>query len=689
LKARLERAKPAQLRELPPHAAKGEGTGKGAEAAADARAARAHAEAFAEAAMAFVNSAPAARVAVVVNRLALARAVHELLAQRLGETADLVLLTGRIRDLDRQALIERIAPRLTIGAAPGSRPLVVVATQTIEAGADFDFDALVTQAAPLDALRQRFGRLNRAGRDIEARAVIIATKDEVAKNADDPVYGDRTAKTWAWLTAKASKPARKGDAPVTDFGIAAMDGLLASEPGIAAGLSTEKPQAPILRPADLLLLSWTAPIPAVDPAIALFLHGPASGPADVSIVWRADITEETLHMATPWIALAPPHAGETLAVPLWAARAWLAGAAKAAEVADLEGARPPAAEPEESRARRALRWAGEEDPRTGLVGPEDLRPGDVLIVPAAYGGCDRFGWNPASAEPVIDLGDLRPAGWRAVRRLHPALPGWDIAAAWLTPDDNLDEAERLAGLKAVGLIEDHTGWRLLRPEGYQGAILVRQAGAALAAVTEDDATGLAAARPVGLAEHSEAVRAKAEAFARAAGLAPERVADVALAAALHDAGKADPRFQALLRGGDRLLAAMSAGAPLAKSAWLPTPAAAAAARRAAGLPERWRHEAQSVTRAIADPRLAQAHDRELVLWLIGTHHGFGRPLFPHDDPRERPDALGPQRLDFQFEGRDWPQIFEALKARYGLWELTRLEAVLRLADHRASEEADA
>jgi CRISPR-associated endonuclease/helicase Cas3 len=134
---------------------------------------------------------------------------------------------------------------------------------------------------------------------------------------------------------------------------------------------------------------------------------------------------------------------------------------------------------------------------------------------------------------------------------------------------------------------------------------------------------------------------------------------------------------------------MSAGAPLAKSAWLPTPAAAAAARRAAGLPERWRHEAQSVTRAIADPRLAQAHDRELVLWLIGTHHGFGRPLFPHDDPRERPDALGPQRLDFQFEGRDWPQIFEALKARYGPWELARLEAVLRLADHRASEEADA
>ena len=35
---------------------------------------------------------------------------------------------------------------------------------------------------------------------------------------------------------------------------------------------------------------------------------------------------------------------------------------------------------------------------------------------------------------------------------------------------------------------------------------------------------------------------------------------------------------------------------------------------------------------------------ELVLWLIGTHHGHGRPLFPHDDPREPADAPGPQRL---------------------------------------------
>jgi CRISPR-associated endonuclease/helicase Cas3 len=92
-----------------------------------------------------------------------------------------------------------------------------------------------------------------------------------------------------------------------------------------------------------------------------------------------------------------------------------------------------------------------------------------------------------------------------------------------------------------------------------------------------------------------------------------------------------------------------------------------------------------------------------VLWLVGVHHGYGRPLFPHGDPldaepRELPRALGrnwqlkpdhgPQSLAFEFEGYDWVQMFEELKRRYGIWGLARLETFVRLADHRASEAAE-
>ncbi|MDB5905468.1 MAG: hypothetical protein JWM26_4346, partial [Betaproteobacteria bacterium] len=91
-----------------------------------------------------------------------------------------------------------------------------------------------------------------------------------------------------------------------------------------------------------------------------------------------------------------------------------------------------------------------------------------------------------------------------------------------------------------------------------------------------------------------------------------------------------------------------------------------------------------------------------VLWLVGVHHGYGRPFFPHADPldaknldlpnvlglpRKLPAGAGPQSLAFDWKGLDWAKLFERLKARYGIWGLAHMEAILRLADHRASEDA--
>ena len=85
---------------------------------------------------------------------------------------------------------------------------VVVATQAIEVGADFSFDALVTECAPVDSLRQRFGRLDRRGFYTDrvgepARGWILGvTKRDESQRTPDPVYGDAAKQTWKELQAR-------------------------------------------------------------------------------------------------------------------------------------------------------------------------------------------------------------------------------------------------------------------------------------------------------------------------------------------------------------------------------------------------------------------------------------------------------------------------------------------------------
>lgn len=705
-----------------------------------------HARAVADVALGLAGSGsdqPEPKViATVVNRVGLARACHAALAALAtdkGIDADAVLLIGRTRDVDRARLLREYGPRVLAGRSPAGRTLFVTATQCIEAGADFDFDALVTQVAPLDALRQRFGRLNRLGLRDTADAAIVACRDEVAARADDVLYGTRPKATWDWLASHAVGKGKGGvrrkkrpDAEV-DFGIHSMQKLLGRK--TVADLVSEKPNAPVMMPAYVDMWAQTSPIPATEPDVAPFLHG-APCAADVQIVWRADIsldTDDDVARSIDVLSLMPPRAGETVSVPIGAARSWLAKY-RAADIADVEG--PSAATGEVGRrGRPALRWCGPESDATRVVRARHIRPGDVLVVPCAIGGCDRFGWNPDSTEPVSDVADeaARPFSRRRfVLRLHPRLLESALAAESSGPGEGTAElaasiwgrvsarvAEQGSELGSAALAEDicqvsglPESWRdallactqarglwLARPydpedaETVSGIAFVAPRGIPSGAVpseltaeaiTEEDDVGSFRSKAVALDVHSRDVAAMAEKFVSSLGLAAELSADVALAAVLHDEGKRDSRFQAYLHLGDRFRA-LTQDAPLAKSGRrFESRAAERKARAMSNLPRRWRHEADSVRRVLGDQALLRANDPELVLWLVGTHHGYGRPLYPHADP----DHRGPQDLDHLIGDRDWAQLFESLRERYGTWALAWLEAIVRLADHRASEEED-
>ncbi len=667
---------------------------------------------------------PPVVTAIVVNRVATARNVFELLRGDMAGEA--VLLTGRVRPYDRDLLLEQILPRVRAGRTRDSvrTPLSVVATQCVEVGADFDFDALITECAPLDALRQRLGRLDRLGELGESRVIVLTSKGDL--KSEDPIYGTAVSATWRWLNDNFPKR-KKGKPLLLDLGTASVNQLCKKlSAARLEELRSPAVRAPVMLPAHLDLWVQTSPFPGPDPEPALFLHGPEPGSPDVQIVWRSDLdrVEPDADTWSDCVSLLPPLTDEALPIPIYAASAWLAGA-PSPEVADAEGSGTAFVQPT-SGDRLALRWRGPED--SDLVAPAELRPGDTIVVPSSYGGCDRFGWNPESSHATPDIADEVYGRRRKspVLRSHPAvLSNAVVDGATLDPTIlpllrtaleaiELDEPEEkieaaidayLAAIAASAALRDsvrsaaqallqgHFKWTLYPSE--DGLLLEAREGPVGLEFTDEDETSCMT-RQVTLANHSAGVRDYARRFAEACGLSPALADDLALAGWLHDVGKADRRFQIILHRGSELefrktdeLLAKSGMDPRDRRAWR-------SARERSGYPQGARHECQSVAlvQSNADA-LAAAHDRELVLYLIGAHHGVCRPFAPmvsdpspievslrHGDcPLRASSAHELQRLDSGVIDRFWSMI-----RKYGWFGLAYLEAILRLADHRQSDE---
>lgn len=113
-------------------------------------------------------------VLVVANNVAHAQVLFDALAPvargRHGADAA-ILLHSRFKRRDRNAA-EAILTERYGTCVPQRRPGLVVATQVVEVSLDLDLDLLHTAGAPLEALLQRFGRVNRGGRRPPADVVI-------------------------------------------------------------------------------------------------------------------------------------------------------------------------------------------------------------------------------------------------------------------------------------------------------------------------------------------------------------------------------------------------------------------------------------------------------------------------------------------------------------------------------------
>lgn len=611
------------------------------------------------------------RIGLVVNRVATARRCHASLVA-LGHEA--ALLTGRVRPADRDRQLGALMPRIAAGRSrqPGESALFVVATQTIEVGADLDFDALVTECASLSALRQRFGRLDRLGHRQASQGVIVR---RASKDAADPVYGLGIERAWQWLQAVAD-----GNGAVVDFGLAAMAGHLSLHPAESDGVG----RTATLLPVHLAMLAQTGPdAPGLD--ISAWLHGPTDRAPEVTLVWRDDLSPGCPQDWATAVRLLPPMAREALSLPAAAVRRWLTGARASDQWGDVEGLADDdtlGAHPD----RPVLRWRGAED--CELVSARDVRPGDTLVLPSAYGGCDVWGWAPEVGDAVQDLADLclqeqvsAGAARRVVMRLTQGR--WaDFGAAAdvireaagrytslrlaLQHDPDL-EAEVLAArddlIRCVlasthPLAQGLADARLeLHPQGY----VVRGRG------TEEVEGIVETGRAVALDVHHADVARWA---ARLSQGEPAHLAIVE-AARIHDAGKAEPRMQSLLHGSPLKAAE---GPVLAKSAQR-TRDQQLAAWRASAVPKGFRHEFASLD--------FETPADGLVKHLTATHHGFGRPWLPACQDTFAAGA------SYATLASHWLNDWAAQLQTHGPWGLARMEWLLRAADARASiEEAE-
>jgi CRISPR-associated endonuclease/helicase Cas3 len=643
------------------------------------------------------------RVLIVVNRVETAKTVFASLKIPGVATA---LLVGGMRPLDRDDLLNQLIERFQLQSTAGysgEERLVLVATQCVEVGADLDFDALVTELAPLDALRQRFGRLNRYGRDVISPAVVLAPEESLAP--PDPVYGSCLPPVWEWLNSKTDG---------LDFGITALDAILPSSDGITALLAPQS-LPPVLLAAHLDLLCQTSPAPHVEPEPALYIHGPAKEFPMVGVVVRDDL--KSSENVEDLLAALPPLATEAATASLARAQTWLAGE-KVPDEADAPAGRLPKG-PRSVPPQQDV-WIQRSGQIFMLPLTGDLRPGDILVLPTDTGNLADLIPGANKAEDQCEAAHLLGRDKLLIVLSQPRLDRWqnDELAEALAPIREEEQRMRDEGAirpfplalwkeavpRLLTICQSHLDPRiapfLSKEAGWSvdahpaGGVILRgrtRVGSTPWPLIPDE-IGEQGNRGDGasLAGHQADVEKRVAAACDKLGLAKEIARVLELAGRYHDIGKGDHRFQAWLHGcgvweavGKKVVA--KSNYPRSRSEGF---------RMAAEVPPGFRHELLSAAILGSAATLDDVPERELLLHLVASHHGFCRATAPvvRDDEPEAFDAEVEGQA-IRYAGRSAPlahlqdgvpERFWSLNRRFGRWGVAYLETILRIADQRAS-----
>ena len=596
------------------------------------------------------ESAEPSRVIVFCDRREDAAKVASDLRGRPGNPA-CELLVGERRVLERQMVaewIERHGFQPTASTALRG-PAFLVATSAGEVGIDVDAGHMVADLVEWERMVQRLGRVNRRGEG-DARIDILRVAPE---RPEAPSAREMRAAASAELLK--CLPARPDDG--RDASPRALIGLKTdgANRALLASATTPPPLRPVLNRA--LVDAWS--LTSLEehtgrPEIGPWLRGWVEEDQQTTLIWRRYLPwrhgeKPSKAEVDSFFEHAPPEREEQLEAPVWRALNVLRERAKSL----LASAPQREAEPSVLVLSASLTL----DEGLTLAQLRDFNAKEVvrrladrtIVVLATLGGLSAYGLldedasgAAATAEGEAAYGTLATldgASGMAQERLlilrqrpgqRPAqVPyDWTLAHCWVAQRGADDEPN-----EEIGIWTPNSG----RAD-----------------------PGLMRKGPQSLAEHTAAVVSSAEALAARIGLAAPHRAMLAIAARLHDAGKASDIWQ-------DAFGAPREGRPYGKTAarWINQ-----------ALLDGYRHEFGSLAAAAADPglRALPPDMQDLALHLMVAHHGGGRPTIRHGGEEERAGEVALR--------------FARLQQRWGPWGLAWWEALLRAADADASRRHD-
>lgn len=586
-------------------------------------------------------------------------------------------LTGTMRGLERERMATESAVfarfRKGLLAEPRKGTVYLVCTSAGEVGVDMSADHLICDLSTYESMAQRFGRVNRYG---NGAARIDVVHPAVFDTQGKPLEAAR-ARTVGLLGKLRCRPDGLRDASPAGLSELLERAIHEGSGGDTTDrtkalreyiLAAFAPAPAVLPVTDILFDAWAlttvrGKLPG-RPEVEPYLHGEAEEDQATYFAWREEVSLLTGCVADSAIAELmgdfplKPH--ETLRVPTFGKRG--SAAVHLEAIAERKPAVPvwvlePSGEVTVFKTLAEL--------SSQVAQKRRSLAGRTVILPPAAGGLTKNGMLDGNERRTdgrdYDVAGIPPKKAEPLLRLK--LVGGDGEAAFVPVaktagwDDDRSDDSLPARLKAVVRLdlrgeseEDEAA------DGVVEYLVVR---------TVKPRTEKAAAEWPGLTKHLAGVRGAAEQIVSRLNLDSKLAEAVVLAAAWHDLGKLRAVWQ---HGAGNL----SGYVPVAKTLH---------GRPPENL-NHYRHELGSMVDLMTVDEYAAKLDaldqdqREVVLHLIATHHGRGRPHFPEDESHdgERPTEAVAGVVS------DAPGRFARLQRKYGRWGLAYLESLLRAAD---------